>query len=310
MSQKSVVNIFVFFWAIIMNVSPALSDEPKLLKENYISVIDQQPRQYFVYLPKGYHSSSPKKWPLMLFLHGNGERGDGNKELDFVLHHGPIYEAWVQKKELPFIIISPQLPMFDQEQEYMTKRKLSHVPKRLINGVPARPKQFDTPNPMVRNSSITDMTQLKQRFPQGWEKVELDLVNILNSVKRAYQVNQQKVYLTGLSYGGAGTWHMASKYPEKFAAIVPVVGWGHPDKMSPIAKYKIPTWAFAAGRDRAVGIEYFYAGIDKLTQLGHTDVRFTVHEDMGHDAWTRVYQSSDLYAWLLSHSNPWVEKTE
>jgi predicted peptidase len=308
MHRKIIMSITAFCSLILMNVTAKEISGPQLIKEKYISVIGQQTRQYFVYLPTGYDATSTKKWPLMLFLHGNGERGNGNKELDFVLHHGPLYEAWVQRKDLPFIIISPQLPMFDQEQAYMTNRKFSDVPKRLENGAPSRPQKFNTPNAIVRNTSITDMRNVKQRFPQGWEEVEQDLLNMLKQVESKYQVNQQKIYLTGLSYGGAGTWYMASQHPEKFAAIVPVVGWGYPDQMAPIAKYKVPTWAFAAGRDRSVGVEYFYAGIDELRQLGHTEVRFTVHEDMGHDAWTRVYQSTDVYDWLLSHSNTVTDK--
>jgi len=70
----------------------------------------------------------------------------------------------------------------------------------------------------------------------------------------------------------------ASKDPEKFAAIAAVVGWGHPSFMVPIAKHKIPVWQFAGGRDNAVKIPYFYAGINTLKQLGHNNVRFTVHE--------------------------------
>ncbi|SES65995.1 hypothetical protein [Thalassotalea agarivorans] len=71
--------------------------------------------------------------------------------------------------------------------------------------------------------------------------------------------------------------------------------------MAPIAQHQIPVWAFAAGRDRAIDIRYFYPGLATLESLGHKDVRFTVHEDMGHDAWTRVYQSEDFYSWLLTH---------
>jgi predicted peptidase len=93
---------------------------------------------------------------------------------------------------------------------------------------------------------------------------------------------------------------MASRYPNRFAAIAPVVGWGHPSLMPPIAKHDLPVWAFAGGRDSAVNIQYFYAGLNELERLGHSNVRFTVHEDKGHDAWTRVYSGDDLYTWLLS----------
>lgn len=71
--------------------------------------------------------------------------------------------------------------------------------------------------------------------------------------------------------------------------------------MAPIAKQKLPIWQFAGGRDSSVEIQYFYAGIEKLRELGHNNVRFTVHEDMEHDAWKRVYSSDDFYQWLLQH---------
>lgn len=70
-------------------------------------------------------------WPILMFLHGNGERGNGKDELDYVLMHGPLYEAWIQKKDLPFIIVSPQLPMFDFDNkgiDYITNRSKKIYP--------------------------------------------------------------------------------------------------------------------------------------------------------------------------------------
>jgi predicted peptidase len=279
--------------------------EEQLLRENYVSNNDQKERNYFVYLPRGYHSEPNKNWPVMLFLHGNGERGNGNDELDYVLSHGPVYEAWIQKKDLPFIIISPQLHMFDFDQRglgYIDNRKPSQIPKRLNDGVPPRSPAFITEKKINRELSISDMSAVAPLRPLGWEQVESDLLNILENVTQKYRVNRNKTYLSGLSYGGFGTWYIASKHPEKFAAIAPVVGWGHPDFMTSIAEHKIPVWQFAGGRDSSVKIPYFYAGIDKLRELGHTKVRFTVHEEMEHDAWTRVYASDDFYQWLLSYS--------
>lgn len=105
--------------ACAVNVKPVAGQkvavqqsQEQLFRASYQSSVDQSEREYFVYLPRGYHDKPDKKWPVMLFLHGNGERGNGQDELDFVLMQGPLYEAWVQKKDLPFIIISPQLHMF------------------------------------------------------------------------------------------------------------------------------------------------------------------------------------------------------
>jgi len=286
------------------NTSTVQQSQEQLLREAYQSSIGQSKREYFVYLPKGYHSEVDKKWPVMLFLHGNGERGNGQDELDFVLMQGPLHEAWIQKKDLPFIIISPQLHMFGFDKKgisYIDNRSKSNIPKRLTDGVPKRSAAFQTNTDIQRIASLTDMSDVAPLLSQGWELLETDLIAMLDSVQNKYRVNADKTYLSGLSYGGFGTWYMASKHPERFAAIAPVVGWGHPSLMAPIAKHKLPVWQFAGGRDSAVNIQYFYAGLNKLEKLGHNNVRFTVHEDKGHDAWTRVYSGDDLYQWLLSH---------
>lgn len=288
----------------IVPSSTAQPSKPELRREAYQSNVDGSEREYFVYLPKGYHSKANKKWPVMLFLHGNGERGNGQDELDFVLMQGPLYETWVQKKDLPFIIISPQLHMFGWDKKgisYIDNRSKNSIPKRLTQGVPNRSPAFDTQTDIKRTASLIDMNDVTPLLPQGWEVLESDLIAMLTRVQKGFRVDINKTYLSGLSYGGFGTWYMASKYPDKFAAIAPVVGWGHPSLMAPIAEHKLPVWAFAGGRDGAVNIQYFYAGLNELEKLGHNKVRFTVHEDKGHDAWTRVYSGDDLYQWLLSH---------
>ena len=115
-------------------------------------------------------------------------------------------------------------------------------------------------------------------------------------------MDPQRVYLTGLSYGGFGTWALASRHPQRFAAIAPVVGWGHPELMPPLAERQMPIWVIAGGRDASVPAQYFFAGVNELERLGHESVRLTVHEDAGHDVWKRVYAGRDLYDWLLSHT--------
>ena len=130
-------------------VAPAPS-EPRLIRQSYVSPSESD-REYFVYLPRGYESDTGRDWPLMLFLHGDGERGNGLEDLDWVLVHGPLYEAWIQKRDLPFILVVPQLPLYGREKtvEYIANRKLEDIPQRLASGVPPRPEEFPTPWPMV-----------------------------------------------------------------------------------------------------------------------------------------------------------------
>jgi predicted peptidase len=276
----------------------------QLLRISYESAVDNTERDFLVYLPRDYGRHADKKWPVLMFLHGNGERGNGKSELDFVMKHGPLQEAWIQRKDLPFIIIAPQLHMFGMDAlgvAGLDERNPDTFPRRLEQGVPEREAYYATPDPM-RGAQPPATFDLDPLPLNGWDKVEPDLLHMLDHVIANYRTDTRRLYLSGLSYGGYGTWYMASEHPTTFAAISPVVGWGHPDRMVPIAEHKIPVWAFAGGRDVTVESRFFFAGLNRLEELGHTGVRFTIHEDMGHDAWKRIYAGDDIYNWLLSHS--------
>lgn len=260
-------------------------------------------RDYFLYLPAGHASAPDERWPVLLFLHGNGERGDAKADLDYLLKNGPLYEAWIQKRDLPFIIIAPQLPMYgmDEKADYLKNRRREEIPVRLEVGVPPRPTEFATPEPM-QGAVAEELPKQLTGYgpPMGWPELEADVLGMLDDVVQRHRGDPARQYLTGVSYGGFGTWYVASRHPERFAAIAPVVGYGHPDLMPSIAAAKLPIWCFAGGRDGAVPAQYFYAGLNRLEALGHDGFRFTIEADMGHDVWARVYAGSDLYDWLLS----------
>lgn len=299
-NQQSLMKLYLPLIAlVILSCSPQPSEE-QLLRIPYQSEVTDSERDYFLYLPRNYDQSK-ETYPVMLFLHGNGERGDGKEELDYVMKHGPLYEAWVQKRDLPFIIITPQLPMFgmDSLADYIRNRTRAGIPVRQEKGVPKRPNASRPSEPMNGTPLDTLLPNGPEGLPWGWDVIEDDLLAMLQNVFNNYKANPKKVYLTGLSYGGFGSWYMASKYPEKFAAVAPVVGWGHPELMPSIAKNQIPVWAFIGGRDPVVEAKYFYEGLNELERLGHKNVRVTTHEDMGHDTWVRVYEGEDIYNWML-----------
>ncbi|MGN8225278.1 prolyl oligopeptidase family serine peptidase [Gracilimonas sp. BCB1] len=288
---------YTIFILIILMLTGCQTD--KLERISYDSQVAGEKRDFYLYLPNGYELSD-KNWPVLMFLHGNGERGNGKDELGFVLMHGPLKEAWVYKRDLPFIIISPQLHMFgmDETASYLQNRDTTMIPQRLEEGVPERTPYSSTTGIMEgEKGEVAEYITL----PNGWERVGKDLLGMLDYVQENYRADSNRVYLTGLSYGGFGTWQLASSYPDRFAAIAPVVGWGHPDLMDPIAEYEIPVWTFAGGRDQVVRAKHFYPGLNKLEELGHNDVRFTTHQDLGHDTWKRVYRGDDLYNWFLTH---------
>jgi predicted peptidase len=277
----------------------------ELLRVSYQSAATHAERDYFLYLPAGYADDPAARWPVMLFLHGDGSRGDAKSELDYVMRNGPLYEAWIQKRDLPFIIIAPQLPTYGRESkvEYLKNRTRADIPVRLDVGVPARPTRTATPEPMmgaVAEELPSGSTGYGPEF--GWPELESEVLALLDDALATRRGDPTRQYLTGLSYGGFGTWYLASKHPERFAAIVPIVGYGHPELMPSIAAAKLPVWCFAGGRDSSVRVKNFYAGMNRLESLGAPEIRFTIEEDMGHDVWARVYGGRDVYDWLLAHT--------
>jgi predicted peptidase len=276
-----------------------------LRRVSYTSALDDSKRDFFLYIPRGYESDRTRSWPVILFLHGDGERGDGRGDLDFLLKNGPLYEAWIQKRDLPFLIIAPQLPMFGRNlpggPPYLVNRSRAEIPARQTNGVPKHTE--DTPAPgQMEGATAIDASVLGYSLPNGWERVESDVIEVLDTVLSDYRADRKRVYLTGLSYGGFGTWYLAGRHPERFAAISPISGWGRPELIAPIAKVKLPVWAFSGGKDQIVETRYFFMGLNLLRELGDPDVRFTTHQDMGHDVWNRIYAGADLYDWFLSKS--------
>lgn len=131
--------------------------------------------------------------------------------------------------------------------------------------------------------------------PTGWD---IDnLYKLLQQVKRSYRIDDQRIYLTGLSMGGFGTWALAMKHPEEFAAIAPVCGGG--DTANAWKLRNIPVWCFHGALDNVVPI----AGSEnmvKATSRFNNNVRFTIYADKNHDSWDTTYNTNDsLYDWLL-----------
>jgi len=305
----SCLALAILVYAFAISTLPAIDQKNKqrLLRLPYKSVVDNLERDYFLYLPNGYEENSSKQWPVLIFLHGDGERGNGKEDLDYVLKYGPLYEAWIQKRDLPFIIIAPQNHMFGRDgadgPDFIRNRTRESIPKRLDKGVP--PHNTDMPASQIygpMRGAVAAKTPPSERFQRktGWRKTDPDVIGILDSILQNYDADKDRVYLSGASMGGYGTWYYASKYPEKFAAILPVVGYPSVTQAEAVAKAGIPVWVFSGGRDPVVETKYFFAGMNRMDELGAT-IRFTTEQDMFHDVWNRVYAGEDVYNWLLQH---------
>jgi len=275
--------------------------QPELRRVSYRSARTGAERDYFVYLPPGH--ASQREWPVMLFLHGDGERGDGKAELDFVLTHGPLFEAWCQKRDLPFVIISPQLPKFDlAEVEFIKNRDPASIPRRRAEGTDPRPSAASVRLDEPLQGKPSDDRPSAEFLDSQWTLFDAELIAMVDATIANFRGDPRRVYLTGLSSGAFGGWSLAARHAARFAAFAPVAGFGNPADVEPIATHKLPLWAFAGGRDPVVPVRFFYPALNRLEALGHPEVRFTNHEDLGHFTWVRVYEGVDLYAWFLAQS--------
>jgi len=204
--------------------------------------------RYLLFKPKGYDESD-KKWPLMIFLHGAGERGTN---LAAVAVHGPP-KLVKEGKDFPFVLISPQCPNRETWQ------------------------------------------------PEA-------IMGLVDEALKQYKVDPERVYLTGLSMGGFGSWALAATYPERFAAVAPICGGGNvidvllPNKAA--ALKSLPVWAFHGAKDTTVKLEESERMVDAFKRAGNQNVKLTVYPEAGHDSWTETYNNEELFKWFLEHKQP------
>lgn len=198
---------------------------------------------YLLYLPKDYNSTG-EPFPLIVFLHGAGERGSNLDQL----------KVWgIPKKvehdsNFPFIVVSPQCPA------------------------------------------------------DSWWLLKVEaLKGLLDEIKSKYNVDKSRVYLTGMSMGGFGTWALAAKYPDDFAAIAPVCGGGEV-RLAMNGLYKMPVWVFHGAKDNVIPLQRSQEMVDEIKKKGG-DVKFTIYPDLDHNCWEAAYNNEELYKWFLSCKN-------
>ena len=133
----------------------------------------------------------------------------------------------------------------------------------------------------------------------GWEpgKVVAFIDELLGQVGGRLNIDPDRVYLTGYSMGGGGTFATACEYPDRFAAIVPVAGYGEPEEA--MALQNVSTWAFHGDADKSVPYDSTKNMIEKMRELKHPNVRFTTLKGYGHGIPKAVYSRPELYRWLL-----------
>lgn len=243
----SMLVVFLVVPAARSETAPAAAPEAKSAPAFRQAVRTEKVRdrgevRYLEALPAGYATEPGKRWPLVVFLHGIGERGvDARK----VAANGPpkLVEGG---HDFPFILLSPQ----------------------------CEPERW-------------------------WDAALLDAW--LERVSRNYRVDKRRIYLTGLSMGGFGTWAWAQYAPKRFAAIAPVCGGGDPKQAAKLRK--LPVWAFHGDKDPTVPVARTEQMIAALREEGG-EPRVTIYAGVGHNSWDRTYANPEFFSWLLAQKRP------
>ena len=228
---------------------------------------------YRLYVPEGYTSS--KEYSFLLFLHGAGDRGNDN-EKQVLKNMGLINR-----------IINGETVTYGGETIDSSKEFIIVAPQCMTGSQWVDTSWSVTPDPSYK---LDDVAQSKYMTA---------VVELIDSLKAEFSINHSRMYVTGLSMGGFGTWDLLMRYPDLFAAAIPMGGAGDTAKADVIKN--TPVWTFHQMHDPTVVAAGTVAMVKTLTEVG-AEVKFTPYFDTYHDAWTKGYAEPELLQWLYSHT--------
>ena len=213
---------------------------------------------YRLLQPKNYDAKTKLKYPLVLFLHGAGERGADNKAQ--LVHGMADFAANKMMTDYPCFVVAPQCPTGEKWVDVDWSATKHDMPDK-----PASPMRLT--------------------------------LQLLDALQKEFSIDADRLYITGLSMGGYGTWDGIQRHPELFAAAVPICGGGDPKLAKKIAA--IPIWAFHGDQDNAVKVERSRDMVAAIKEAGGSP-KYTEYPGVGHNSWTATYKDPEMYKWLFA----------
>jgi poly(3-hydroxybutyrate) depolymerase/lysophospholipase L1-like esterase len=217
----------------------------------------QQTLPYRLLTPQHYDPS--QKYPVVLFFHGAGERGNDNQRQ--LVHGASLFLKPENREAFPCFVIAPQCP---EKQQWVD------MPWSGDSGT--RPAQ-----------------------PSEAMKLALEIVE---KVGKEFSIDQDRVYVTGLSMGGYATWDLVTRFPSRFAAAAPVCGGGD-EKTITAAVAKVPLWAFHSEDDTVVKVIRSRNMVNTMRKLGENPKYFE-YFGLGHGSWDKAYAEPELLTWMFA----------
>ncbi len=204
-------------------------------------------------------SNPLRKYPLIIFLHGSGERGNDNEaQLKWGVTNFAVEQTMIK---YPAFVIAPQCPANVNWSNFSGKKDSREM--HLENN-PSKPMEL--------------------------------VIALINKMIKDLPIDKNRIYITGLSMGGYGTFDAIARYPDLFAAAVPVCGGGDVSKAESIKN--IPIWIFHGAEDSAVNSQYSLDMVQALTKAG-AHPGFTQYPEVGHFSWLGAYSDPQMIEWLF-----------
>jgi predicted peptidase len=219
---------------------------------------------YRVLLPLNFDPQ--KKYPLILFLHGAGERGNDNDRQ--LMNGGNLFLKDSIRQKYPAIVVFPQCP----DGSYW-----SNVSIRVDSALHKRIFDFKEDGPPTKAMKL--------------------LMDLLRSLEDNYPLDKKRMYVGGLSMGGMGTYELVRRKPKIFAAAFAICGGANPATATKMTK---PAWWIFHGlKDPVVPPQFSEDMAAALKQAG-ASVRLTIYPEDGHNSWDDAFKEPDLFAWMFS----------
>jgi len=208
--------------------------------------------------PKDYKEGTTEKYPIVLFLHGAGERGNDNEiQLTYI---DKIFGSKNFRNKYPAFILVPQCPPDKRWVEVDWNLKSHIIPEKMSD-------------PLRLTTAL--------------------LIATINK----YSIDTERIYITGLSMGGYGTWDMIARFPGMFAAAIPICGGGDENTAKDIAN--IPIWAFHGTLDKVVPVTRSRNMINAIKNEGGNP-KYTEVQTKGHFVWNTAYSTTGIWNWFFN----------
>lgn len=218
---------------------------------------------YRILYPENYNPKN--KYPLVLFLHGAGERGNDNEAQ--LVHGASLFLA--KRTEFPAIVVFPQCP---KDRAWSSAK-------------------IDRNNP---DSKFDYNYSVRPQTPELTSVMEL-----LAELRSQHKIDKKRLYIMGLSMGGMGTFEAISRHPKVFAAAIPICGGGDPAFARSFAK-KVPIWVFHGTDDTVVRVDYSRQMV-KAAEAAGGEVKYSEYPGVKHNSWDNAFAEPGLLQWLFEN---------